>query len=57
MTLQQSIQVCFSKYTDFSGRASRPEYRWFVLLPLIGPVVLPVWLAQPARATTAGAPA
>jgi uncharacterized membrane protein YhaH (DUF805 family) len=107
MTFHESVKVCFSKYADFSGRASRPEYWWFVLflvlgglllsllsdvlwllftlatllpsiatatrrlhdtgrsgwwqlivlLPLIGLIVLLVWLAQPARSTTAGAPA
>lgn len=31
MTFQESIRVCFSKYADFSGRASRSEYWWFVL--------------------------
>lgn len=27
----KAIRVCFSKYSDFSGRATRPEYWWFVL--------------------------
>lgn len=31
MTFQQSIRVCFAKYADFSGTASRSEYWWFVL--------------------------
>ena len=31
MNFQQAVQTCFSKYVDFSGRASRPEYWWFVL--------------------------
>ncbi|MFT7722532.1 MAG: DUF805 domain-containing protein [Roseateles sp.] len=31
MTFQDSIRTCFSKYADFSGRASRPEYWWFFL--------------------------
>jgi uncharacterized membrane protein YhaH (DUF805 family) len=31
MTFQESIKVCFSKYADFSGRASRSEYWWFFL--------------------------
>lgn len=31
MTFGQSISVCFSKYFDFSGRASRPEFWWFFL--------------------------
>ena len=31
MTFQESIKVCLSKYADFSGRASRSEYWWFML--------------------------
>nr|WP_315491027.1 DUF805 domain-containing protein [uncultured Rhodoferax sp.] len=31
MTFQESIQVCFSKYADFNGRAVRSEYWWFFL--------------------------
>ena len=31
MTFGKSISTCFSKYADFSGRASRPEYWWFYL--------------------------
>ena len=31
MTFQEAIRVCFTKYADFSGRASRSEYWWFVL--------------------------
>jgi uncharacterized membrane protein YhaH (DUF805 family) len=26
-----SIKTCFTKYVDFKGRASRPEYWWFFL--------------------------
>ena len=31
MTFQESIRVCFTKYADFTGTASRSEYWWFVL--------------------------
>jgi len=31
MKFQESIRVCFSKYADFTGRASRSEYWWFFL--------------------------
>ncbi len=31
MNFQDSIKICFTKYADFSGRASRPEYWWFFL--------------------------
>ena len=35
MTFQEAVKVCFSKYADFSGRASRPEYWWFFLFILL----------------------
>jgi uncharacterized membrane protein YhaH (DUF805 family) len=35
MTFQDSIRTCFSKYADFSGRASRSEYWWFFLFLVI----------------------
>jgi uncharacterized membrane protein YhaH (DUF805 family) len=31
MTFQESIKVCFAKYADFGGRATRSEYWWFIL--------------------------
>ena len=31
MTFGQSIQSCFRKYAEFSGRASRSEFWWWVL--------------------------
>lgn len=31
MTLKESFVTCMQKYTDFSGRAPRSEYWWFVL--------------------------
>lgn len=31
MTFQESVKVCFSKYADFGGRATRSEYWWFIL--------------------------
>lgn len=31
MTFIESIKICFFKYADFSGRASRSEYWWFFL--------------------------
>ena len=35
MTLLESIRVCFSKYIDFSGRARRSEYWFFILFQVI----------------------
>lgn len=42
MTFQESITVCFSKYADFQGRASRSEYWWFVLFTVFGSAVLSI---------------
>jgi uncharacterized membrane protein YhaH (DUF805 family) len=39
MKFQQAVQTCFSKYVDFSGRASRSEYWWFVLAYIVVAVV------------------
>jgi uncharacterized membrane protein YhaH (DUF805 family) len=36
MTFQESIRVCFTKYFDFSGRATRSEYWWFFLFLVLG---------------------
>jgi len=31
MSFWTAVQTCFTKYFDFKGRASRPEYWWFFL--------------------------
>lgn len=31
MTIQESVKTCIQKYADFSGRASRAEFWWWVL--------------------------
>lgn len=31
MTFNESISTCFIKYATFDGRASRPEFWWFIL--------------------------
>lgn len=31
MTFSESISTCFIKYATFDGRASRPEFWWFIL--------------------------
>lgn len=43
MTFQESIQVCFKKYADFSGSATRSEYWWFVLFMFLGSAVLSIF--------------
>lgn len=35
MSFTEAVRTCFSKYVDFTGRASRPEYWWFVLSYLV----------------------
>lgn len=40
MTFQESIKTCFQKYVDFTGRARRSEYWWFVLFIVVGNLVL-----------------
>jgi uncharacterized membrane protein YhaH (DUF805 family) len=38
-TFGEAIKVCISKYVDFSGRASRSEFWYFILFTLIGSFV------------------
>ena len=35
MNFGQAISVCLSKYATFTGRASRPEFWWFVLFQIL----------------------
>jgi uncharacterized membrane protein YhaH (DUF805 family) len=35
MTFQEAIGVCFSKYADFTGRATRSEYWWYFLFIVV----------------------
>jgi uncharacterized membrane protein YhaH (DUF805 family) len=39
MSFTEAVRTCFRKYFVFSGRASRPEYWWFMLFLLIGNVL------------------
>lgn len=39
MTFQDSVKTCFAKYATFSGRATRSEYWYFVLLYFIVNIV------------------
>jgi len=40
MTLTESISVCFNKYADFNGRATRSEFWWFMLFLFLASGVL-----------------
>lgn len=42
MNFTDAIKVCFSKYVDFNGRASRSEYWWFFLFCFLCSIVLGV---------------
>ena len=46
MSFAEAIKTCFKKYADFRGRASRPEFWWFVLFYYLV-ILLPVvpWIA------------
>jgi len=35
MSFTKSIETCFSKFADFSGRGSRSEYWWFYLFNIL----------------------
>lgn len=39
MDFTQAVKTCFQKYATFSGRASRPEFWWFVLFTVIASIV------------------
>ena len=51
MNIKQSVEVCFTKYVKFSGRASRSEYWWFLLFYLginvIGIYLIPMLIINP----------
>ncbi|TFW00520.1 DUF805 domain-containing protein [Oxalobacteraceae bacterium OM1] len=40
MDFQESIKTCFTKYADFKGRASRPEFWWFMLFLVVANAAL-----------------
>ena len=40
MTFTDAIKVCFSKYADFNGCASRAEFWWWTLFTVVASVVL-----------------
>jgi len=42
VTFTASIRTCLSKYADFNGRASRPEFWWFFLFTALASLVLTI---------------
>ena len=37
--IQKAVKNCFSKYADFTGRATRSEFWWFFLFQFIVAIV------------------
>jgi uncharacterized membrane protein YhaH (DUF805 family) len=42
MSFSEAVRTCLRKYATFSGRASRPEYWWFVLFLFLGSIGLSI---------------
>jgi uncharacterized membrane protein YhaH (DUF805 family) len=42
MTFFEAIRHCFVNYANFYGRASRPEFWWFILFLCIGSAIASV---------------
>jgi uncharacterized membrane protein YhaH (DUF805 family) len=40
MTFIDAVKVCFAKYADFNGCASRPEFWWWVLFTFVASIAL-----------------
>lgn len=40
MGFDDAVKICLNKYVDFSGRASRAEYWWFILFGVIVGIVM-----------------
>jgi len=38
--IQKAVKTCLTKYADFTGRAARPEFWWFVLAQFVVGVIL-----------------
>jgi uncharacterized membrane protein YhaH (DUF805 family) len=40
MTFLDAVKICFTKYADFNGCASRPEFWWWILFTLVATAAL-----------------
>ena len=40
MTFVEAVKICFTKYADFNGCASRPEFWWWVLFTFVASALL-----------------
>lgn len=55
MTFPEAITTVFRKYADFSGRATRPEFWWFVLFTtLVSAALNTLTLVTPRGVITIG---
>jgi uncharacterized membrane protein YhaH (DUF805 family) len=49
LSFAEAVSTCFRKFADFRGRATRPEFWWFVLLyyiVILAPVVAFLFISQ-----------
>ncbi len=54
MTFQQSIDICFKKYAQGKGRATRSEYWYFYLFTVLVGVGMTVLVTMSNHSSTAG---
>lgn len=54
MGFVEAVRTCFCRYIQFSGRARRPEYWWFMLFLTLGGLV--GWLVDAALGFSDGGP-
>ncbi len=40
MTFVDAVRTCFAKYADFTGRATRSEFWWWVLFVIVVSIIL-----------------
>ena len=40
MNFTDAVKICFTKYADFNGCASRPEFWWWVLFTAVATLAL-----------------
>lgn len=43
MTFPEAVRSGFSKYANFNGRASRPEFWWWILFIFLGSLILSIF--------------
>ena len=54
MTFTESVKVCFSKYAEFKGRASRSEFWWWFLFTTVAGIAAQVIGHVPAAVFAIG---